>query len=323
MTTAAHLERVHDLWFDDADMIFETEGKAFRISGRTLASISSVFEAMMSFPQPATVETLDACPVIHMPDPAFDVTCFLKAIVYPKYFEAPPARTDFATLLAVLRLGHKYQTGYLSQRALQHLATGYPSTLQAWDSRKDTRTFPQIKNFDDEFQLLCAAQKFGASWVMPSLLYSCGAYPMHVILDSQVWKDAGDLLVEKNTCLLGYAEQFSASLRVVRFLVQPNTEGCTDELRCYKKKLTWFDVVDSWRPSIPLEIWDESDWKRYSREVCSACLIQSRKAHSKARLDVWESLPRTYRLPPWDQLEIRKAESINNLGIPHSSNLPT
>ncbi|KAG6831900.1 hypothetical protein H0H87_003551 [Tephrocybe sp. NHM501043] len=232
---------------------------------------------------------------------------------------APPERTDFATLLVMLHLGHKYQVGHISQRALQHLATAYPSTLQAWDSRNGTRTFPAIKNFDEEFQLLRAAHKFGANWVMPSLLYSCGAYPMHVILDSQVWKDAGDLLMEKNACLLGYAEQFAASLRVLRFLVQPNMEGCSDELRCYKEKLSWFDVVDSWRPSIPLEIWDESDWKRYAQEVCEACLAQSRKAHSKARLAVWENLPRTYRLPPWDQLEMWKDETINSLEVSYSS----
>ncbi|KAG6916577.1 hypothetical protein DXG01_006348, partial [Tephrocybe rancida] len=309
MTTSASLERVQGLWFDDADMVFHTEGKGFRISGKTLASISSVFEAMLSFPQPQSAETLDACPVIYMPDSAHDVTCFFKAILEPKYFEAPPARTDFGTLLAVLRLGHKYQIGYLSQRALQHLATAYPSTLHAWDSRNESRTFPPIKNFDDEFQLLRAAQKFGASWVMPSLLYSCGAYPMQVILNSQVWKDAGDLVVEKNACLLGYAEQFAASLRVVRFLVQPKAEGCTDELRCYKKKLTWFDVVDTWRPSIPLEIWDESDWSGYAKEVCPGCLAQSRKAHTRARSKIWENLPGTYTLPPWDQLEALKAES--------------
>ncbi|KAG6846263.1 hypothetical protein H0H93_014972, partial [Arthromyces matolae] len=137
--------------------------------------------------------------------------------------------TDFQTLVAVLRLGHKYQVSSLSQRALQHLAIAYPSTLQEWDNRNETRTFPLIKNFDEEFQLLRAAHKFSASWVMPSLLYSCGSYPMHVILNSQVWKDAGDLLVEKNACLLGYAEQFAASLRVVKFLVQPNMDGCATE----------------------------------------------------------------------------------------------
>ncbi|KAG6829681.1 hypothetical protein H0H92_003799 [Tricholoma furcatifolium] len=301
-----HLQQVLELWFEDADMIFYTEGQAFRISGLTLASNSSVFEEMLTFPQPEVAEKLDGCPVIHIPDAAFDVTCFFKAIFYPNYFEAPPARTDFKTLLAMLRLSHKYQVGYLSQRALQHLSTAYPSTLQAWDTRNETRTFPAIKNFDDEFQLLRAAQKFSASWVMPSLLYSCGAYPMDVILDSQVWKEAGDLVVEKNAILLGYTEQFAASLRVVRFLVQPKTHGCTDELRCYKKKLTWFDVVDTWRPSIPLEIWDESDWKRYAKEVCAACLEQSRKAHIKARMAVWEDLPRAYRLPPWDKLEIER-----------------
>ncbi|KAF8075841.1 hypothetical protein FPV67DRAFT_385316, partial [Lyophyllum atratum] len=301
-------EPVLDLWFKDAGFVFQAENKAFRVSGKKLASVSCVFDAMLSLPQPDSPETLGACPLIRMPDSACDVTHFFKAIFHPKYFEPPPAHTDVKTLLAVLRLGHKYQVTYLSQCALRHLSTAYPTTLHGWDSRNETRTFPLVKNFDDEFQLLRAALKLGSTWTMPTLFYSCGAYPMQEILDSPVWIGAGDLLIEKNICLLGYAEQFAASLRVVRFLVQPTTcmGGCESPLECYPSKLTWFDMVDTWRPSIPLEIWDDSDWKRFAREVCAACLDQSKKAHRKARQAVWESLPRTYRFPAWEELEAQK-----------------
>ncbi|KAF5372006.1 hypothetical protein D9615_008104 [Tricholomella constricta] len=301
------LEQVRDLWFEEADMVFQAETKVFRVPGNALASISSVFEAMLSFPQPDPPEKMAGCPLIRMPDSASDVTYFFKAIMDPSYFKPPPAHTDFKVLLAVLRLGHKYQVSHLSQCAMQHLTSAYPTTLRGWDSRRETRTFPGVKSFDDEFQLLRAAHKLGATWALPALFYSCGAYPMQEILDSAVWIEAGDLLLEKNLCLLGYAEQFAASLRVMRFLVQPTAEGCADPLKCYPRRLMWFDVVDTWRPSIPLEIWDERDWKRFASEVCPACLEQSRKAHREARVLVWEKLPRTYRLPPWDQLEAQKA----------------
>ncbi|KAG5645267.1 hypothetical protein DXG03_006569 [Asterophora parasitica] len=298
----SELERVLDLWFEDADMVFQAEMKVFRLHGKTLASSSTVFEGMLSFPQPNPPERVEDCPLIRMPDSAHDVAIFFKAIVDPLSFMPPPAQTDLRTLLAVLRLGHKYQVTHLSKIALRHLTTAYPTTLQGWDSRLETRTFPSTKSFNDEFQLLRAVLKHGASWALPALFYSCGAYPMQEILDSTVWIEAGDLLLEKNLCLLGYAEQFAASLKVMRFLVQPTPSDCSDRLKCYPSRLTWFDMVDTWRPSIPLEIWDEGDWKRYAREVCAACLEESRRAHRKARAAVWENLPKTYRLAPWDQL---------------------
>ncbi|RDB19543.1 hypothetical protein Hypma_013382 [Hypsizygus marmoreus] len=306
----SELNRVSDLWFDNARYVFHAEDHLFKIDGQVLASISPVFRDMLSFPQPQRPETVDACPLIRLPDPARDIACFFKAIFHPTYFEDPPAQTDLQTLLAILRLGHKYDTPHLRQCALRHLSTAYPTTLQVWDSRLETRTFPPVGKFDDEFQLLQAALKIGARWAMPTLFYHCGAYPMQEILNSPVWIGAGDLLLEKNHCLAGYTEQFAATLRVLRFLVQPTTDRCSSPLKCYPSRLTWFDMADTWRASIPLEIWDESDWKRFARDVCPVCLDQARNTHRKARIAVWESLPQTYGLPSWEELEVEKAFAL-------------
>ncbi|KAG5650781.1 hypothetical protein H0H81_011079 [Sphagnurus paluster] len=205
--------RDQDLWLEDGDMVFSAETKVFRVRGRQLASISSVFGAMLSFPQPDPVDTFDTYPLIRMQDSAEDVRCFFKAIFSPAYFAPPPAHTDVKTLIAVLRLAHKYEAISLSHCALLHLATAYPTKLRAWDSRNETRTFPPCRLFSEEFQLLRLAYKHGATWTLPSLFYGCSAYPMNEILDSPVWTEADDLTLEKTLCLLGYAEQFSSSHR--------------------------------------------------------------------------------------------------------------
>lgn len=225
----------------------------------------------------------------------------------------PPAPTSVEAIASILRLAHKYDVQPLRQRALSHLATAYPTTLQAWDNRSETRTFPSIIAFDDEFRLLQAALKTDARWAMPALFYSCGAYSMQEILDSKMWIGAGDLLLEKNQCLLGYVDQFAATLRVLRFLVQPTTDACVTPLRCYPNRLTWFDMVDTWRASIPLEIWDEGDWKRFAKDVCQVCLEQLKSTHRSARVAIWKTLPRTYGLPPWEILEIQKSLAVDGM----------
>ena len=198
----------------------------------------------------------------------------------------------------------------LRQRALRHLATAYPTTLRDWDNRKNTRTFPQTQFFDDEFKLLQVALQTDARWAMPALLYNCGAFRMDDILLSPAWIGAGDLLIEKNLCLLGYVDQFAATLRVLRFLVQPTPEGCESPSRCSVSRSTWFDMVETWRPSIPLDIWDQRDWKRFEKDVCSVCLERGTRAHRTARAAVWESLPKTYGLPCWDELEMQKKGAL-------------
>jgi hypothetical protein len=319
--------RIASLWFVDANLIFQADNHLFRVYGDVLAASSPVFQDMLLLPQPEASELEDGCTLIHLPDSAVDIISFFKAIFQPKYvsksclgqavhnltprsfekssFAPPPAQTDCRTVLSNLRLAHKYDVPHIRERALQHLASAYPTRLQAWDSRPKTRTFPPILKFDLEFQLLQAALETEARWLMPALFYSCCSYPMHEILNSVKWIGTGDHL-EKYKCLLGYVDQFAATSRVLRFLVQSPTERCVTQTKCTAGRLAWFDMVDTWRTSIPLDIWDESDWKRLGKDVCAACLGQSRSTHRKARQVVWDTLPRTYGLPGWDVLEVSK-----------------
>lgn len=223
-----------------------------------------------------------------------------------RYLKPPPARTDFGTVLALLRMGHKYDVPSLHRRALSHLATTYPTTLEAWDNRAATRTFPQADKFDDEFQLLQAVLKADTQWAMPALFYTCCTYPMKEILLSVQWKDGGDIM-EKYKCLLGYVAQFATTSQVLQFLVQRPTEECQTRERCYTGRLDWVEMAATWKASYPLDIWDESNWKAFSQDVCSVCLSQCKVAHRKARQVVWSNLPKSFDLPIWADLEVAKA----------------
>lgn len=76
----ADLFRAPDLWFEDARLVFQADDQLFRVSGDVLAAQSSVFQDMLSFPQPKPPDTVDGHLLIRLPDPAADITCFFKAI---------------------------------------------------------------------------------------------------------------------------------------------------------------------------------------------------------------------------------------------------
>lgn len=79
------LNRVLELWFEDANVIFQAEGSLFRVHEGILQARSSVFHDMFALPQtttPPESDLMDGCIVIQLPDAAEDIRCFFLAIGY-------------------------------------------------------------------------------------------------------------------------------------------------------------------------------------------------------------------------------------------------
>lgn len=73
-----------DLWYTDAELVFQAESCLFRVHGAPLKSMSPVFSDMLAFPQPnPPEETYAGCTVVHLRDSAHDVGCFFRAIFIP------------------------------------------------------------------------------------------------------------------------------------------------------------------------------------------------------------------------------------------------
>ncbi|KAJ7290264.1 hypothetical protein C8J57DRAFT_1492991 [Mycena rebaudengoi] len=87
--------------------------------------LSSTVTRMLSFPQPNEAETIEGCPIVHIPDSAAEVTVFLKTIFSSEFFEPYPAPTEFDIVSGALRLSNKYAVEYLRRRALVHLSSRY------------------------------------------------------------------------------------------------------------------------------------------------------------------------------------------------------
>jgi hypothetical protein len=76
------LERAEELWFKDGNIVLRAEDTVFRLYKGILAANSSVFHTMLDLPQSAVnhEEMYEDCPLVHMPDSAYETREFLKAM---------------------------------------------------------------------------------------------------------------------------------------------------------------------------------------------------------------------------------------------------
>jgi hypothetical protein len=76
-----------ELWLDGGNLVIRVEDTLFKVFAALLAIASPIFKDMFGVPQPAgsDLETYEGVPFVRLPDRAFDVTLFLKALTYPGY----------------------------------------------------------------------------------------------------------------------------------------------------------------------------------------------------------------------------------------------
>jgi hypothetical protein len=77
-------QRCEELWIDGGNLVVRAENTVYKVLAAQLSIASSVFKDMLGVPQPPTgsMELYEGLPFVFMPDAAFDVTEFLKAIVF-------------------------------------------------------------------------------------------------------------------------------------------------------------------------------------------------------------------------------------------------
>jgi hypothetical protein len=73
-------QHVQELWFDDGNIVIQAGNRQFRVYRGVLAARSTVFQDMLSFPQPPDSELVEGCPLVQLHDSTAEVTVLLKAI---------------------------------------------------------------------------------------------------------------------------------------------------------------------------------------------------------------------------------------------------
>jgi hypothetical protein len=79
------VQRCEDLWLNGGDIVIRAENTVFKVFTAILSIASPIFKDMLGVPQPAGIgaELYEGIPFVRLPDSAFDVTQFLKALIYP------------------------------------------------------------------------------------------------------------------------------------------------------------------------------------------------------------------------------------------------
>ncbi|KAJ7048647.1 hypothetical protein C8F01DRAFT_1070369 [Mycena amicta] len=300
--------RVPDLWFADDNLILRADNTVFRVSKGVLAARSTVFRDMLAFDSPSVEdgeEMVDGCPVVRLHDSASDVEVFLRAIFDSSFFEPPPSKTTLPTIAGILRLSHKYDVQYLRRRALQHLDTGYPTSLAVYEV-SGAETFSS-DGLDDSLLTIRVASEVGATWVLPTAFYFLCYSDMREILNSPQWPLLS--AVDRETTIVSYTKQRLACPPVLPFLRIPFVEGCTSLKDCDEYRVQNLENVHNWNISDPLGSY--RDWSPFENLICAYCLKMAEMYHRQARKKLWDGLPEIYGLPAWDELEKLKAEALD------------
>ncbi|KAJ7165528.1 hypothetical protein C8R43DRAFT_1061459 [Mycena crocata] len=341
MAVNAQPPRVHGLWFEDGNIVIQAGNVQFRVYCGLLEARSSVFKEMFSFPRPAVCELVDGCPLVRLPNPAMDVTVFLKALFdhhSGRFFKPYPLQTEFSTILGCLRLGIEYGVDSLRLRALIHLSSRYYTKLSDLDecdeglapvTKKASWKLPGVtrKGPSDPWvariQVIQLAREADAPWILPhaffdlSCIFSTLAEHDPVVFHDAVSNGISALLSaqDRQAFLRGHNVQTKNTItQLFPFLVSHPfyIDDCSSPLRCAEERSRVFTglVRHHVHVRFPLSFWDQEDWDEL--EVCHTCLVALKQTLQEARQKFWDELPGIYELPPWTDLEELRTAAIGD-----------
>ncbi|RDB23638.1 hypothetical protein Hypma_009296 [Hypsizygus marmoreus] len=251
---------------------------------------------MLGLPQPDSCETSEGVPFLRLEDDATDVTLFLTAIYDSRLFERPPAKTSYEAVAGILRLSTKYDVQYLRQRAILHLDTLFPLTLEEFATRNELRTIPPHKDLVFDASLL--AREVDVLWILPQVLYIISNHPVGRILDGFLWNDSVKEMaeVDRNACI--------HALKAINTTI-PNSlmgcfavgaiDDCQSPTRCPADRCDWGSLL----------------WKALSQTSCEVCLNSIRSEYEAMREEFWKNLPEVFGMPELNTLKAMRDAALS------------
>ncbi|KAJ7658534.1 hypothetical protein B0H17DRAFT_1096798 [Mycena rosella] len=307
--------RVPDLWFPDANLVLRAENTLFRVYIALLCARSSVFSDMISVPQPAEPgQTLDGHPVVYLYDSAAEVEVFLRAIFDSNYLMPPPSPTEFAIVMGVMRLAHKYDVPYLFRRALVHLESSYPATLSEFIAGI-TKTAATHVNCDEDVAVnlitIRALLEVGAVWLLPAAYYSaCTFLPDELVSARKSWDALG--AEQQQRCLTAQADLVRATTRTYRWLRRIPSLDCDSPDGCQRAVSVAYQALER-RADKKLDTNPLAGWavNKLSAKLCEdGCRPLWNALCTEALESLWRELPGLLGLPEWEELYKRRAEVL-------------
>ncbi|KAJ7195020.1 hypothetical protein C8J57DRAFT_1422966 [Mycena rebaudengoi] len=286
-------QRSTDVWFEDGTVVLKAGMTLFRVYRGILAAQSPIFQDTFAIPQPETQEMYDNCPLLVLHDSAEDLKIYLAATHDAKYLKQHPV-DGIETLSALLRLSTKYETDYLRDEMISILTAIYPASLDAWVSRSPPAGYQERPA--DDFIALNLARDHQVGPALPGIFLECARHPSRTILRAHIPASDRDSCFDARDL---FPRQIAPAYRFLHITAL----GCDNNDRCREIRLAWLHV-NSHLLSIDELFMGDFYWD--SLKCCEPCMMVSRAAFTAARIELWESLPGIFSLPPWPQLTIPK-----------------
>lgn len=111
--------RSASLWLEDGNIIFQAEGKQFKVYRGLLSLQSTIFRDMFTVPQYSAGDSfVEGCPVVHLSDAAADLEFALEAIFLRKYVQTNLQGKHWKLRLMVYTDGSLLQIPYRSKSSV-------------------------------------------------------------------------------------------------------------------------------------------------------------------------------------------------------------
>ncbi|TEB30546.1 hypothetical protein FA13DRAFT_1688607 [Coprinellus micaceus] len=315
------------IWLSDGNIVLQAENTQFKVHQGYLARLSIIFSDVFSVPQPGSQPLVEGCVVLLLQDSAQDLSVALSEI-YDRCY-SPREQIHVETVLAMIRIGRKYEIQHLLKEGIARLRTEFPATLEDHDRVDDTVSWSGIIDNDDAgSDVLFRIANFCTSHsdmkellpVLPLAYYWANCRNLTTILDGDpIGEDVQctpTLLSPEaqKICLRGrqkLLDRFSSSFAWVDKIPRVSlSSGASHSHKCSSVVEPLTNIL--WKPEpqlyVMLEPWDrlqkQLDRVTLRKEMCGECYVAARKSHMQAREQLWNDLPGFFGLPSWDVLRV-------------------
>ncbi|CAA7261819.1 unnamed protein product [Cyclocybe aegerita] len=298
------LVRSEELWFEDGSVIIQAESTQFRVHKTILARSSSIFRDIFEIgEQSASEAVVDGCPVVHVSDSAVEMHHFLLLLYDQKY--APGKLPTLTQIMAMLRLGRKYDVDFLYQEALRRLQFEFPSTLAAFNPGQ-----PVYKQFSWQpgalFDVVTLAQEMRIHSILPAALFYCAALPLKALFSGLAREDATIATIPAEvlqTLLIGLDALLGSLGHISLKWIRGNAGSplCDSPQSCKNWRVTLLEIVFKVKPDVRLCLADTRGFDAILGFLCRSCRKHARSEHQIGRGEIWQSLPQFFGLESWDR----------------------
>ncbi|KIP04617.1 hypothetical protein PHLGIDRAFT_188653 [Phlebiopsis gigantea 11061_1 CR5-6] len=318
----AELCQVHNLWFEDGNVVLQAQNNLFKVYRGILSRESAVFEDMFSLPQPDTQspdsDIYDGCQLVKMHDDPSDLGHFLNCLFDFEYL------TDIDCCLiytVVLRLATKYEATALRKRVVKILQFVYPDELKLWDEVRNAGDyFPEshpltglwLTDFASHIAVVNAARETDTLILLPAAMYAIFMKGASWIVTS---KTAAELSNVNKDALLASQPAIAKLSRRHSFALLYGEDShlsaqCQSSSRCSKNRRKLTTRLELSALGYIIEPFHQIPFTPGTTPAnfCTECRTTFKASYESGRQAAWEALPRAFGLPSWEKMQKAKED---------------